>query len=213
MRPDGPRPEVVGPEEGPEPPFPLRLDGTVIKGFGRGSKELGIPTANIPIEGLTIGGQPSLASGIYYGWAGLSSPSPSSTTKSHHTHHALSKLADGIASVIAGSAMQPFHDETHAAVYPFVASIGYNPYYKNEKRSVEVHIMHDFEHDFYGSHLNLCLLGFIREEYDYVDVESLVDDIRFDIKVAGNSLARKGYAKYAHEKELLRFEGRTEVAN
>lgn len=40
MRPDGPRDPYVGPEDGPEPPFPLRLDGKVIKGFGRGSKEV-----------------------------------------------------------------------------------------------------------------------------------------------------------------------------
>jgi len=113
--------------------------------------------------------------------------------------------------VIAGSALQSDNDNAHAAVYPFVASIGYNPYYKNSKRSVEVHIMHEFGHDFYDSHMNLILLGFIRPEYDYVDMESLVKDIRFDIKVAGNCLSRKGYAKYAHEKELLRFEGRSEV--
>ena len=40
MRPDGPRDLVVGPDDGPAPPFPLRLDGKVIKGFGRGSKEV-----------------------------------------------------------------------------------------------------------------------------------------------------------------------------
>lgn len=37
----GMRPEIVGNDAGPEPPFPLKLDGTVIKGFGRGSKEVG----------------------------------------------------------------------------------------------------------------------------------------------------------------------------
>lgn len=35
-----PRDEVAGPDEGPEPPFPLRLNGEVIKGFGRGSGEV-----------------------------------------------------------------------------------------------------------------------------------------------------------------------------
>lgn len=37
------RPMIVGPEE-PQTPFPMRLEGIVEKGFGRGSKELGIPT-------------------------------------------------------------------------------------------------------------------------------------------------------------------------
>jgi riboflavin kinase len=36
---------IVGPEE-PQEPYPLKLTGTVVKGFGRGSKELGIPTGN-----------------------------------------------------------------------------------------------------------------------------------------------------------------------
>ena len=40
MRPDGPRDPVVGPDDGPQSPFPLRLNGKVIKGFGRGSAEV-----------------------------------------------------------------------------------------------------------------------------------------------------------------------------
>lgn len=34
------RPLIVGPESGPEPPYPLQMEGKVIKGFGRGSKEV-----------------------------------------------------------------------------------------------------------------------------------------------------------------------------
>lgn len=41
MRPDGPRDDYAGPEGGPAPPFPIKLQGPVIKGFGRGSKEVG----------------------------------------------------------------------------------------------------------------------------------------------------------------------------
>ena len=37
------RPTIVGPES-PTSPYPIYLKGPVIKGFGRGSKELGIPT-------------------------------------------------------------------------------------------------------------------------------------------------------------------------
>jgi hypothetical protein len=40
MRPDGPRDPVAGPDSGPEPPFPIKLSGPVIRGFGRGSKEV-----------------------------------------------------------------------------------------------------------------------------------------------------------------------------
>ena len=40
MRPDGPRPTIIGPDSGPEKPFPLRMGGKVVSGFGRGSKEV-----------------------------------------------------------------------------------------------------------------------------------------------------------------------------
>jgi riboflavin kinase len=72
-----------------------------------------------------------------------------------------------------------------------VMSIGYNPFYKNTVRSAEVHVLHKFEKDFYGSEMRVEILGFIRPEYDYVDVEALVKDIKLDCEVAGRSLGRE----------------------
>jgi riboflavin kinase len=137
--------------------------------------QLGIPTANIPIEGLSVGGNENVESGVYFGWAGLSvdahaSPSPS------------------------------------GSVFPMVMSIGWNPFYKNTVRSVEVHIMHDFPIDFYGAHMNLLILGFIRPEYDYVSKESLIEDIRTDIEVARRSLERIEYEKLRGDGYLVDFE-------
>ncbi|KAF2804740.1 riboflavin kinase [Mytilinidion resinicola] len=167
--PSGPRDPIAGLDT-PQSPFPLKLSGEVIKGFGRGSAELGIPTANIPISGLDVGGHSDLASGIYYGWSALTIASPSPTT----------------------------------TIYPMVMSLGYNPYYKNTVRSVEVHIMHDFESDFYGARLSLSILGYIRPEYDYVSKESLIDDIRTDIKVAEKSLEREAYKAWKEDGWLVR---------
>lgn len=48
--------------------LPILLDGAVVKGFGRGSKLLGIPTANLPVVPLQEKLQ-LLGTGIYYGWA------------------------------------------------------------------------------------------------------------------------------------------------
>jgi riboflavin kinase len=79
-------------------------------------------------------------------------------------------------------------------VYPTVLSIGYNPYYANTTRSIEIHILHNFEADFYGAELSLVILGYVRPEYDYVSKEALVEDIREDIRVAQRSLEREGYA-------------------
>lgn len=53
------------------PTEPWYIGGPVIKGFGRGSKVLGIPTANLSTEGHSsfLSQHPS---GVYFGWAGLS---------------------------------------------------------------------------------------------------------------------------------------------
>lgn len=99
------------------------------------------------------------------------------------------------------------------AVFPMVMSIGWNPFYKNTVRSVEVHIMRDFETDFYESHMNLLILGFIRPELDYVSKESLIEDIKTDIDVAGRSLSRRAYANLARDPYLVEFEGKGELAS
>lgn len=188
MRPPGPRDPIAGPDSGPPAPFPIRLSGEVISGFGRGSKELGIPTANLPIEGLAVGGNDDLESGVYYGFAGLQRSSPVEGAESH----TLGRRKEDGEKEEAGK-------EKENGVYPMVMSVGWNPYYKNEKRSVEVHILQAFGKDFYGTNMKVLILGFIRPEYDYVSLDSLVEDIKTDIDVTKASLARESYAKYKDE--------------
>ncbi|EWC46379.1 hypothetical protein DRE_04322 [Drechslerella stenobrocha 248] len=161
MPPAEPRPPTAGPETGPEPPYPIQLSGKVISGFGRGSKELGIPTANIPTDGLPE----FIESGIYYGWAGLQTRDCGASTENSH------------------------------AVYPMVMSVGWNPFYKNTVRSVEIHIIHQFPQDFYGAHMNLLIMGYLRPEFNYVSKEALIEDINTDIAIAKKSLEREAYAK------------------
>ncbi len=67
--------------------------------------------------------------------------------------------------------------------------------------------MHGFANDFYGARMNLLILGFVRPEYDYVDKESLVEDIRTDIEVARRSLEREAYARLKDDPYLIQFQG------
>ena len=46
--------------------LPKHCAGKVVKGFGRGSKELGCPTANLSPEDVDVA---SMENGVYYGWA------------------------------------------------------------------------------------------------------------------------------------------------
>ncbi|KAJ9133047.1 Riboflavin kinase [Pleurostoma richardsiae] len=161
------RPLIVGSDSGPEPPFPLRMEGKVISGFGRGSKELGIPTANLPVDASVTPWIADIRSGVYFGWAALDLPA------AHPDHRP--------------SAASSF------TVFPMVMSIGYNPFYKNEVRSAEVHVLHRFGGDFYGATMRLLVLGFIREERDYSGLEALIEDINFDCDVARRSLDREAW--------------------
>ncbi|KAI5923524.1 hypothetical protein F4810DRAFT_669179 [Camillea tinctor] len=174
------RPRILYPDSGPTPPFPLRMEGEVISGFGRGSKELGIPTANLPVDSSATPWIDSAKSGVYFGWASLklapthpdSSPSPSSSHPSNPP------------STPAPSGYQ---------IHPMVMSIGYNPFYKNAVRSAEVHLLHRFASDFYGCPMRLLILGYVREELDYAGLEALVADINIDCEVARRSLAREAW--------------------
>lgn len=208
MRPDGPRAKIIGDDSGPQPPFPFRMKGTVVKGFGRGSKEvrshlllsfpsstnslcqLGIPTANIPVEGYEW--MTDLKSGVYFGWCSIRLPSshpfhPSTTSPNNQTSAPLGSSIPVVQAVPADKVAEGW------VQYPMVMSIGYNPFYKNTVRTAEVHVLHEFGQDFYGSLMAVGILGFIREEYDYVDVESLIGDIREDCEVAKRSLDRSGW--------------------
>lgn len=164
-----------------------------------------------------MGGHEDVESGVYFGWAGLSS---SEATTQHPPGASGSyKLMDAeVYEEMNKSMDKTLNDSSKkstsaGAVYPMVMSIGWNPFYKNEVRSVEVHIMQDIALDFYESHMNLIILAFIRPEYDYVSVESLIEDIKTDINVAGRSLAREAYAQYANDPYLLEFSDRSEVAS
>lgn len=188
MRPDKPRDPVAGPNAGPEAPFPIRLSGPVIKGYGRGSKDLGIPTANIPADDLAEK-FPDLQTGVYYGVVALD------PMKFSHRNGAAGQTEDTVKPVLLPAAL----------------SIGYNPYYKNTVRSVEIHIMPPLTDpsptavpqpkfnrlpDFYGTKLNLLILGYIRPEYDYISLEALIEDIRIDCEVTRQSLLRDAYRRY-----------------
>jgi len=89
--------------------------------------------------------------------------------------------------------------EEHEKVWPMVMSVGWNPYFKNEKKTAEVHIMHDFRQDFYGQEQRVIVLGRIRPQFDYVSIEALMEDIDMDKVVALNSLARAEWKKYGKD--------------
>ncbi|KAK9796262.1 hypothetical protein WJX73_007319 [Symbiochloris irregularis] len=142
---------------------PWRLKGTVVKGFGRGSKELGIPTANLDAASLQAA-LSETTTGIYCGWASIGASS---------------------------------------AVYQMAMSVGWNPFYKNEKKTAEPWLLHTFPEDFYGEELRLMVCGFIRPEADFTTLDALIARIHEDANVTRAAMQHEKYAVMSKDAFLL----------
>lgn len=139
--------------------LPHFAKGKIIKGFGRGSKELGIPTANFPEE--VVSDLPeTIETGVYFGYANVDK----------------------------------------GPIYKMVMSIGWNPFYGNTKKSMETHIMHKFDGDLYDQELRVAILGYIRGEKNFPNLEALIEAINNDIKTADKELDKPEYVAYKNNK-------------
>ncbi|CAN7983858.1 unnamed protein product [Ixodes hexagonus] len=153
--------------------LPLFMRGTVVKGFGRGSKQLGIPTGKLHSHSLTS-------------WC------EEERLRSNFSHDLVSKLPEDLdCGVYYGWAA--IND---GPVNKMVMSVGWNPYYKNERKSVETHIMAQFPEDFYGAMLRIVVLGYLRPEKNFNSVEELVAAIHADIRDSDQNLDREEMLRY-----------------
>ncbi|EGV63317.1 riboflavin kinase [Yamadazyma tenuis] len=164
-------------------PYPIIEESEIINGFGRGSSELGIPTANIPISSNLN----KLDPGIYFGFSKLIPVSKDLETKKRSDGH-LVEFNHG--ANLSG-------EET--CVFPMVMSIGYNPFYNNTEKTAEVHIIHKFQDNFYGAKIKHAVLGYIRPELNYTTKEALIEDINLDIEMALRALESSEYNQYKHK--------------
>lgn len=145
------RPETKIPQN-PEPPFPIFCSSEVVCGFGRGSSELGIPTANVPVEDMLK----TLETGIYFGWCQL-------TPQSQREYEVVKSEAGK--EILFNHGLQ-LKDQDICAL-PMVMSLGWNPFYNNDQKAAEVHVMHEFSDNFYGAKIKFVILGYIRPELNY----------------------------------------------
>lgn len=137
------------------PGLPHFAKGLVIRGFGRGARELKCPTANFSFE--VVQKLPNeLESGVYFGYAQLEK----------------------------------------GDIHEMVTSIGWNPFYQNSVKSMEIHILHEFEKDFYGEELKIIILGHIRPQRNFENLNELMDAINNDIIITRETLRREEVEKY-----------------
>ncbi|KAF9687165.1 hypothetical protein SADUNF_Sadunf02G0065400 [Salix dunnii] len=96
---------------------PWHIGGPVVKGFGRGSKVLGIPTANLSTKGYSapLSEHPS---GVYFGWAGLSS--------------------QGLYKMVMSIGWNPYFNNTEKTIEPWLLHEFDGDFYGEELRLVIV---------------------------------------------------------------------------
>lgn len=143
--------------------------------------QLGIPTANLPVDATVTPWISDAKSGVYFGWAALE------LGKDHPNYKAPSSSSPPAGKSESGENKGGF------SIFPMVMSIGYNPFYNNTVRSAEVHVLDKFAADFYGVNMRLLIVGYIRDEKNYEGLEALIEDINTDCEVARRSLEREAW--------------------
>lgn len=176
--------------------LPIRFISKCCKGFGRGSKDLGIPTANVSKEdAVCTMSVDSLPTGIYWGYARIGDGEDASSS------------SDGSATA-EGSLGRTFIT---------AVSIGYNPTYGNEEKTIEPHLIAPTDHpqrhssscsetllqDFYGETIRLSVVGYLRPELPFEGLEKLTQAIKKDIADAERLGASSDDALAVGEKDWV----------
>ncbi|XBW36223.1 hypothetical protein QEN19_001804 [Hanseniaspora menglaensis] len=170
------------------PPYPIRIAYQEVKlGFGRGSADLDCPTANIDIPQDNEELKSILPTGVYFGRCKLR-PNSKNTKECSEK-----RVNNSIVSVNKGVFLKK--DEIDASL-PCVLSIGYNITYEKEglsERSLEVHVLKNFDNSFYGAEMQLTILGYMRPELKFNSLHELMEGIKIDKQVASEVLLWDSY--------------------
>ena len=175
--------------------LPIRIISKVVRGYGRGSKDLGIPTANVSRDKedlyCSCGDFDHLPTGIYWGFACI----------------------DGGGG---GGDKDDDGNSMLGKVHVAAISIGYNPTYNNKELTVEPHLIaaatHPRRHasstgetqfpDFYEMNIVLSVVGYLRPELPFEGLEKLTDAIKKDI-VDAEILAEQSNSTTLAEREWV----------
>ena len=133
------------------------VTGPVVRGAGRGGKELGFPTANqyFP-ESVAIP-----ADGVYAGWF----------------------VIEPTGAPVEGD-MEP------GVPYPAAISVGTNPTFGDEERSVESFVL-DRDADLYGHEATVRFVDHVRDMEKFNSVEELLSAMARDVERVRDILARE----------------------
>jgi riboflavin kinase len=138
-----------------------RFRGVVDKGYGRGGKKLGVPTANLPAS-LFETALEDVPTGVYFGWAVLEDESGN----------------------------KPGRNVPQKAVVNVGYSPTFQGQ-ENPEKIIEAHLILDDDDemtDFYGETMRLQLDGFLRKERKFPSFPELIFQIKTDVQDAKDAL-------------------------
>lgn len=161
--------EIVGMDDGPEKPYPIRLSDKVVQGGGKCRVRFGVPTANlanIPNDTLLR------LSGTYMGWASIA------RTKASQS----STLPDEMYEQWLQAVIMVLPErEKQAKVV--------------EQKNVSVYILFDFdEATFFDAKLDLMLMAFLHPPTPEISIEQQQQQMLTDIASTQGSLQRPAWA-------------------
>jgi riboflavin kinase len=139
----------------------LRFRGEIDKGYGRGGKKLGVPTANLPAS-LFETSLEDVPTGVYFGWAVLED----------------------------ASGNKPGRNIPQKAVVNVGYSPTFEGQ-ENPEKIIEAHLIlgeEDEMTDFYGETMRLQLDGFLRTERKFPTFPELIFQIKTDVQDAKDAL-------------------------
>lgn len=128
--------------------------GEVVRGAGRGGKELGYPTANLYLPDSVA----LPADGVYAGWFTI--------TDDRKIDRDISREIDG--------------DMIPGVRYPTAVSVGTNPTFGDRRRSVEAFVL-DREADLYGHHVMVEFVDHLRPMVKFNGIDELMEAMANDV--------------------------------
>ena len=136
--------------------LPIRIVATVVRGFGRGSKDLGIPTANLDRTSMQSSTPfDDLPTGIYWGYAKIGTGD-------------LYKAAISIG-------YNPTYGNAEKTVEPHCIADANDP---RRRASVTGETLLQ---DFYEQSCRLSVVGYLRPELPFEGIDKLITAIKSDI--------------------------------
>jgi riboflavin kinase len=160
---------------------PIIMRAKVVRGFGRGSAQMGLPTANLDPEEVAKNGNFSVENvplGVYFGYCRLLN---TTTTDDEEEEEEEKKIA--------------------------VLNVGRRPTFVDKKDyendvTIEVHCVELIgdklafdlgRRQFYGETMEVECVGFVRPEMKFQAIDELVTRIKTDVGLSKNSLSRMKY--------------------